>query len=166
MTQGKYALVDNENYSFLNQWKWYAHLEHGNWYAIRNYGLRPFRKRIRMQQVVLDTNNLVDHIDGNGLNNQSRNLRLATNAQNLYNKDINKNNSTGYKGVHFNKIANKFQAGITIDGKKVYLGLFENVIDAAKKYDEKAVEFFGEFAKTNFDKKGVCRWEKRKSLNH
>jgi len=92
----------------------------------------------------------VDHIDGNPKNNMLSNLRWATLHENQGNRSKQENTSSKYKGVYFCKKIKKWKAEIRINGKKKYLGCFKNEEDAARAYDEKAIEFFGEFAKLNF----------------
>lgn len=96
-----------------------------------------------------------DHKDGNGLNNQRRNLRSATHAQNLYNRGCNKNNHSGYKGVCWDRHVHKWRVYIREKGNLHYLGLFTNKIKAAKHYDKMALRYFGKFAKLNFNRRFV-----------
>ena len=91
-----------------------------------------------------------DHINHNGLDNRRKNLRLCTNSQNFGNQRKRPNKSSIYKGVCFYKRDSKWQVGIECNYKKYYLGRFDNEIEAAKVYDKKAAELFGEFAYTNF----------------
>lgn len=87
----------------------------------------------------------VDHIDRNTTNNNVSNLRYATNTKNGQNQDKHKNNTSGYKGVSFNKPRNKYKAEIRIDGKNKHLGLFKTALEASLVYEEKAIELHGEF---------------------
>lgn len=87
----------------------------------------------------------IDHIDGNPLNNRIENLRICTQVQNRQNSKISKNNTTGYRGIV--KTPNgKFQARLTYNGKKLYLGLFEKAEDAFECVEIKRKELYGEFA--------------------
>ena len=95
-----------------------------------------------------DSNLSVDHIDHNKSNNEVTNLRYATKSQQKQNTKSYKNSTSNYKGVF--KFKNKWQAQIQINGNKIYLGLFENEIDAAHAYDIAAKEHFKEFAYLNF----------------
>lgn len=137
-------------------------------------GLNPIKKRtILMHRYILDlacddtyTDQVVDHIDGNGLNNVKSNLRLCNRSENSCNKRLRSNSQTGYRGVNKKKetqyikkdgtkikynVKKPWLAYITPKGKKrITIGYFENIEEAAKAYDEKAKELFGEFAKLNF----------------
>lgn len=90
---------------------------------------------------------LIDHIDGNGLNNSWSNLRPATRIQNGANSSLSKSNTSGFKGVSFNKRIGKWRASISCGRKQISLGHFETAEDAHAAYLEKAKELFGEFAR-------------------
>lgn len=92
----------------------------------------------------------VDHRDLNKGNNRIANLRPASKKQNRWNEGLRKNNSSGFKGVYFNKLRSKWQAYITINRKAKYLGIFDNREDAARAHDRAAEELRGEFASLNF----------------
>ena len=93
---------------------------------------------------------MVDHIDGNGLNNQRSNLRQCSHQQNLHNQDIRIDTSTGYKGVHFNKESGKYRAQIAVNHKRHFLGSFADPAEAALAYDNAARKHHGEFCRVNF----------------
>ena len=93
---------------------------------------------------------IVDHIDGNGLNCQKDNLRICTHSQNQHNSGIRRNNTSGYIGVSWSKREEKWIAQITVNGKVKRIGAFDDVIEAAKAYDEEALSKRGEFATLNF----------------
>jgi len=150
LTQGKVALVSDHRFEYLNQWKWYARRDRNNWYAVREED----GDKIRMHRLIMgvtDPTILVDHQDGDGLNNQDDNLRKCTNTQNLYNRRINKNSTTGYKGVTWGKKERKYLARIKVNQKTLPLGEFIDPKQAAKAYDTAARHYFGEFARTNFN---------------
>lgn len=154
LTQEKIALVDDEYYEYLNQWKWFASLDrkNGNWYAKRNAGKWPHQMAVRMHRAIMQAPEgmEVDHIDGDGLNNQSENLRLCTHAGNIQNEKLRKNNSSGYKGVCWNKKYSNWSAQIEANCHNYFLGYFTDPVEAAKIYDEAAKKYHGEFANTNF----------------
>jgi hypothetical protein len=150
LSQGKVALVDNEDYESLVQFKWYAwYNQAGNWYAVRNRYEEGKPLREYMHQRVLETNG-TDHIDGNGLNNQRGNLRTATSGQNRMNQRVRSDNRSGYKGVTFIEKRGKWRARIRQEGKSVYLGYFDSPIKAACAYDDAALRVFGAYSKLNF----------------
>ena len=152
LTQGKFALVSDEDYEYLNQWKWFAHKGYTTFYAIR-HSLTINKKRtlIYMHRVIAERMGIKnpDHIDRNGLNNQRNNLRDSTRSQNNANRGLNKNNTSGYKGVCWNKQKQKWHARIRVNYKYVQLGLFDNIKDAARAYNKAALKYFGEFAWLN-----------------
>ena len=91
----------------------------------------------------------VDHRDRNKLNNNYENLRWCSSGQNNMNRTKRNRCSSVYKGVSWNKRNRKWQANIKIDGKQKHLGLFEDEKEAAKMYNEKAIELYGDFANLN-----------------
>lgn len=93
----------------------------------------------------------VDHIDGNPSNNAITNLRVCSHAENQRNMKKHKDNTSGFKGVYWNKNAEKWMAQICVDGKLKYLGLFQNTKEAANAYDAAAKILHGDFARLNGD---------------
>lgn len=147
LTQGKFALVDDEDFDSLNQYKWF----YNSGYAVR---WQTKTKKIFMHRVVLNITESykekeVDHISGNGIDNRKENLRVIAHGQNSKNRKIPNNNSTGYKGVHYQKDVSKYVAYITANKVRIYLGLFLNKEDAALAYNKAALEHHGEFAQLN-----------------
>jgi len=154
LTRGKVALVDDADYERLNQWKWCAIKNHNTWYATRYITkLDGKHTSISMHRVILGLKNgdprQCDHINHNGLDNQRENLRICTHAQNQHNRLSNKNTSSVYKGVSWHKNEGCWLAKIRLNGKLKHLGHFDSEIEAAKAYDQKAMELFGEYAHVN-----------------
>lgn len=154
LTQGKVALVDDEDYERVVQYKWNAHYHKpsGNWYARRT--IDGLGRQISMHRFIMSApaGSKVDHIDRDGLNNQRSNLRFATTAQNGANRAKGRNQTTSrYKGVHWYATVGKWKATIVVAQRTIFLGHFELEEDAAKAYDEAAIAHFGEFARTNFE---------------
>jgi hypothetical protein len=155
LTKGQFALVDDEDFEFLNQWKWNAYKSKYSYYARRSAKKSDgahYKNRnvIFMHNVILGTKNglVGDHKDGNGLNNQRENLRMATRSQNTANKRA--YGKSKYLGVYFDTTARKWRATIKNNDKVLCLGRFYLEEDAAKAYDKKAIEIHGEFANLNF----------------
>ena len=161
---GKYvALIDDEDYERLNKHKWYIHTPYKRNNCDLIYCIRSEKKMsepgidktttIMLHREILnidDKNIFIDHIDRNGLNCQKNNLRISTRSQNQGNRKSNYNSTSNYKGVSYSTNYKKYISVITENKKRYHLGRFENEIDAAKAYDRKAIELFGEFAKPNF----------------
>lgn len=88
---------------------------------------------------------MIDHINHDPLDNRRCNLRVCSNQENQFNTMKKKNNTTGYKGVYFDKVNNKYVAQISINKKNKNLGRFEKAEDAYDAYCKKGIELFGEF---------------------
>lgn len=147
LTKGKVALVDDKDFNYLNQFKWYAHFDGWNWYTRRNgRSLSGKRTSVKMHREIMDAGNLeVDHIDHNGLNNQRSNLRLASRSQNMMNRSLQSNNKSGFKGVSIHKKSGKWVARAKVEGKQHHLGLFDNPLLASKAYEKFVKIKFGKF---------------------
>jgi len=156
LTQNKVTLVDDEDYEYLNHWKWYAYKykKGTTYYAGRNTSRKlGSQKRIPMHNQLLgyQDNNIIDHKDGNGLNNQKTNIRFCTFSQNSRNKKG--FSSSNYKGVY--KKLNRpnrikcYEASIYFNNKSHYLGSFKTPQEAAIAYNKAAILNFGEFARLN-----------------
>jgi len=153
LTQGKEALVDDEDYDrLMTMGSWFAHFNNvagnGYWYAETRSG----SDHVKMHRVILHApdNKIVDHIDGNGLNNQKSNLRLATQSQNQANSKLREDNTSGLKGVSYKHRISKWAAKISYQGEESHLGYFEDKIKAAEAYDRAAKRLHGEYARLNF----------------
>jgi len=157
LTQGKVALVDDTDYEWLSKYKWYANKNYNTWYAVRNVRLpNGKRYKVLMHRVILglepDDNRQSDHKNHNGLANWRDNLRICTGTQNQRNQSPQKNCSSKYKGVSWDKSRCKWRTIINVNGHNVHLGLFVSEIEAAKTYDTAARKHYKEFALTNFKK--------------
>jgi len=148
LTQGQVALVDDDMYAYLNQWKWFCTTRG---YAARSEGKSPNQKTIRMHRQILGLTDTTysDHKDGNPLNNQLSNLRKCTSSLNQMNRGKQKNNKSGYKGVCWHKPYQKWHAQITVNGKRKHLGYFSDILDAVRAYNKEASKQYGDFAKLN-----------------
>jgi hypothetical protein len=157
LTQGKFAIVDVADYERLAKYKWFAIASERGFYAARmvkaKAGSRVKQKAVRMHQVILDVpkGKIMDHINHNGLDNRRVNLRVATRRENTWNKRKQRGNcSSQYKGVTWLKSEGKWQARIVCKGRAIFIGYFDDEKAAARAYDAKAAELFGEYAAMNF----------------
>ncbi len=153
LSKGLIALVDDADYEELSKYKWYASMNRKH-YARRHHMVNGKKSKLYMHRQILgitDKKIFVDHIDGNGLNNQRSNLRAATHSENLANVNKRLGTSSKFRGVNFKKATSKWQVQIQHQGKLHFVGSFVDEVEAAKAYDKKAVELFGEFAKLNFN---------------
>ncbi len=154
LTQGRFTIVDDDMFDYLNQWKWHAHKERNNYYATNGSG-HNIGGVIRMHRLIMNAQKgqQIDHCNNNGLDNQRGNLRFCTNSQNLQNARKHKNCSSRYKGVCWNTGKAKWQTNICINSKNIIIGRFDSQIKAALAYDKAAQKYFGEFAYLNFKEK-------------
>lgn len=155
LTNGKYSLVDKEDFGIANSrnWRWQDFGEYG--YA-RGASYRDGKHHTLTLHVAImkpERGVFIDHIDGNGLNNRRSNLRYATNRQNQANSRKQNGTTSKYKGVSFFKRDGNWRASIETskDGKRIgiHLGMFDCEKQAALAYNEKAKELFGDFARLN-----------------
>ena len=152
LTQGKVVQVDDEDFEYLNQFKWHAIKCHKTFYAAKYFNSNKNCRKTFMHRLIMNIPQGLenDHIDHDGLNNQKNNLRICTKDQN--NRNRTPKGMSKYLGVYFDFYKNKkyINASIRTNGKKIYLGRFKTEEDAAKKYDKAALYFHGEFANLNF----------------
>jgi hypothetical protein len=161
LSRGMFAIVNVEDYEWLSKYKWFAgtNTRDRDFYARRkgmSNGTRPKIRSIAMHREILNVPDglLVDHINHNTLDNRRANLRPATKQQNSWNQRKKRGNFTSqYKGVHFNKAMGRWEARLVYNGKDIPLGYFDDEASAAKAYDAKAAELFGEYAALNFPEK-------------
>ena len=147
-----YALVDDEDFEKLNKHKWYATKGTNTLYARRAVPTTTSGQRtVSMHRVIMQTPKGMDtdHIDGDGLNNQKENLRVCIRSENLMNQSRSRNNTSGYKGVNWNKRDKKWISQIKVKGKQVHLGCFSEKEEAYKAYCEASKRYHGEFGNVN-----------------
>ncbi len=151
LTQGKFALVDDEDFEWLNKRKWTY--DKGG-YAYRKIwigGVGKKERKVYMHRLILEVpkGKVTDHKNGNKLDNRKFNLSVCTQFENMKNCKISKNNVCGYKGVSQNKKGGNWNAEIMSDGKRYRFFGFKTTIEAAKKYNELAIKYHGKYAKLN-----------------
>jgi len=138
------ALIDEEDWELVSRYSW--SLSTDKKYAI-NGGNNLLMHRLILG--ITDSRIKVDHQNGDGFNNHKYNLRIATDSQNGANQTKAKSNTSGFKGVSFDKISGKWYSHIRYNYKKYHLGCFKTKAEAAAAYNKKAIELFGDFAKLN-----------------
>ncbi len=152
LTKGYSAMVDANDYEWLNQWKWYAHVNNrtGRISAERAETVPPseriqgrYQRTIHMHRLIMQCPDgmEVDHRNGNALDNRRENLRLASSSQNKRNRRS--FNQYGLKGITRTKNG-RWRAFIN-------LGTFDTKEDAARAYDNAARTIFGQYARTNYE---------------
>lgn len=149
LSQGKYAIVDDEDFPAVSRFKWSAVKDKMTFYAHRQFKIDGRRKVVKMHSFILGCSDLVDHKDGDGLNNRRCNLRLCTPHQNGTNRRKQLNTSSRFKGVAKIDRDGGYSCTIGKDGKKFWIGTFKSEEDAAIAYNVAAQLFFGEFARLN-----------------
>lgn len=157
LTQGFVALVDDEDFAWLNQWKWYymrrvkANAELQG-YAVRQEWINRTYLPVYMHREILGlkrgeartTGRLGDHINGDTLDNRRSNLRIVTPSQSAQNRSMQRNNTSGYKGVsRFSK--RLWRARIYEDGREVSLGYFKTFDEAVAARQEAERRIYGEY---------------------
>lgn len=177
LTKGQRAIVDWTDVEWLSQWKWQCS---GCGYATRsenfiNKNNKRRAKAILMHQVIFLRHHLafetipsdveIDHINQNRLDNRMSNLRIATPQQNSGNRPANKNNQSGYKGVHYYAKNNSWRAQIMDHGKKRHIGYYATPEEAALSYNAESRKVFGEFAYQNLVQ-GVTEFKRLDSSNN
>lgn len=150
LTQGYSSIVDTEDYDLLIKHKWCVNIN-------KNHKIKYAQSIIRdkfmsMHRLIMNPPKsiLVDHINGNGLDNRKCNLRLCSSMENQRNAKIRKNKISKYKGVDWHVCSNKWRARITINKKLIEIGYYKNEKEAAKAYDTASIKYFASFAKGNF----------------
>lgn len=149
LTQGKSAIVDISDYNNLKDKKWHAvRKSKKRWYARS----KENGKMVFMHRKIMKTpkGKITDHINGDGLDNRKRNLRICSPAQNIHNQGIRSGKkSSQYKGVSWSTEKSKWRAQIVVRPKSIHLGYFDDEESAAEAYDNAAEKYFGNYARVN-----------------
>lgn len=138
ITQGKYAIVDAEDYDRLATHKWQYKPGPNTGYARRSIYVDGVKKSVHMHSCILDCPKglFIDHINRNGLDNRKKNLRVVTRSQNQLNSNMRSYNTSGYRGVTFNKREDIWRAQIVISKKYICIGKSNDKMEAVKMYKD------------------------------
>jgi len=149
---GLVALVDEQDYLLVRDYRWYPRPAGYLWYAVTDTSRKTGKKRLMMHRVIMNASRAIeiDHEDRNGLNNTRGNLRVATHSNNQHNRTVQHNNTSGFKGVYWHGQIGRWRARVGFNGIAVSAGCFATSEEAARAYDAKARELHGEFARLNF----------------
>jgi hypothetical protein len=151
ISKGLHTAVDDDVLDLFSTLKWQAMYDSHTkkYYARCHQRIDGKDKTVLIHRIIMGAKKgeIVDHINGNTLDNRRQNLRICTNAENCRNKKIHSDNQNGFKGIRKHK--NFWQAKVTKDYKDYYAGSFKTPLEAAIAYNKKAKELFGEFAKLN-----------------
>lgn len=151
LTKGRVALVDDEDYEHLMQWKWHLYNKgyaNRTIEAPREAGGKRKKTGCQMHRYIMNApkGSMIDHINGDKLDNRKENLRFCTDQQNKMNCPPRKK----YKGASRVKSChNRWEVQIRVNGKKLYIGMYDSEEKAALAYNEAAKKYFGEFAWLN-----------------
>lgn len=143
LNKGKEALVDDEDFDMLSRYHWYCDV-HG--YVRTSTPYKMYMHRLIMNP---PKNMQIDHSDNNRLNNQRSNLRICSESQNRMNAQLRKTSKSGYKGVSWTTEKQRWKVQLRKDGKNVVSKYFQDKHEAARYYNQKAIEFFGDYAWLN-----------------
>ena len=149
LSRGYVATIDAIDLPLVGHLKWWASSEKYTVYAVHSQWINGKKRGLRLHRVIMRAPDdmFVDHINGDGLDNRRANLRIATASQNQHNKRKYNNNKSGFKGVSWHNSGKKWCAQIRLNGKSIYLGLFDNPEDAHAAYCEASSKIHGEYGR-------------------
>lgn len=158
--EGEWTILDEEDYYRYGNLKWTLSGCKKKFYAVSGIKDKDGNfKIVRLQRLIMNEppGLLVDHRNGNSLDNRRENLRVATRNQNVCNNRKRKNTTSRFIGVYFHKWHSRWASSITHNGKRMFLGYFESELEAARAYDRAAIKYHGEFARLNFPREDYIK---------
>ena len=138
-----YGLVDAQDLPLVSGRRWTVK---GDGYIVRTEA----GATVRLHRLILPHIPIIDHANGDKLDNRRANLRVASITENNRNRPRQRNNTSGFKGVHWDSLRGKWTARIKHDGRSIRVGRFDDIRDAARAYDEAAIRYHGDYASLNF----------------
>ena len=152
LTKGKVALVNDEDFPLLSQWKWFA-VQRGRYFHAgrRVQGIDWRWQTVYMHRQIMGFPECVDHINDNGLDNRRENLRPCTRGQNQYRK----RNGNPNRGIRQDPRTGKWRADIQVNGRKRFLGSFLTTSEASSAYWAATLHYFGAFARRKQDDRAL-----------
>jgi hypothetical protein len=149
LTRGYEAIIDACDAPAVGVFNWYALVGPWTTYAVRNHRKNGQPAKVTLHRFLLEAPHdmHVDHVSGEGLDNRRSNLRLATQSQNQRNQRRSRANSSGYKGVSFDKPSGRWRAQIKVNGRTLHVALRDTAEEAHQAYAEAAVRISGEFGR-------------------
>lgn len=149
LTKGKHAIVDDDDYDYLCQWKW--HITSAGYAARRNPRCEyyPSGRIILMHRCLIPITDdfCIDHINGNPLDNRKINLRKAEHWQNGHNRPVQLNNTSGHKGICWSHREQKWKGHINVKGHRIHLGTYNQLTDAVAGITFWRTQLCGEFVR-------------------
>lgn len=150
LTRGYTAVIDAADVGFVEGFNWHSAVFKGTAYAVRN-APKPCggQSTLRMHRIITSAQEslVVDHINGDGLDNRRQNLRVVSHALNMRNQSLRSDNKSGLKGIRWREPTQKWNAYINVDGKHYSLGHYATKEEAYAAYIEGSKRFHGEFAR-------------------
>lgn len=145
LTKGFVAIVDDEDFEFLNEFKWTYNIGYA---CTHKKGQKNY---IYMHRLIMNAKKgfVVDHINHNSIDNRKENLRVCTHKDNIRNSKSTKNSTSKYLGVSWANRERRWRSVITVDSKQKYLGVYKTEEAASLAYNEASIKYFGEFANLN-----------------
>lgn len=146
----KIIFIDDEDLEKVSKYQWKINKRRHKFYAqawVKETDQTTMMHRLIMDVTIGDSKVVIDHKDGNGLNNVKSNLRVCTNKQNCWNRGLDKNSKTGFRGV--NRRGNGYIARIRVDDKLIHLKWTKDINIAVQAYNEAAIKYYGEYARLN-----------------
>lgn len=151
LTQGKEALIDAADAQSVGEFNWFAVKSRKTFYAARQTRISSGKQRMQsLHSFILGAKDgsVIDHRNGDGLDNRRDNIRVSSRAQNAWNQGLSRNNTSGFKGVDLHSQSLRWQARIRWHGKHHFLGFFDSPEEAHNAYCKAAERLHGEFART------------------